>query len=151
MNLFLESYMGFHILFFLATVHSFIMYCYLYIVLRAQNVASMKPTVGFGNVKNFFQTSKYHLIFIKWPYWAALPSHFHYQLSLYFLMLFNHLHRGLYCSLWFISVCCCASLKIMKKWNEKSHLLSAEKNIFKSLSGGGSSQEQQQHQYTEVN
>ena len=38
----------------------------------------------------------------------------------------------------------------MKKWNEKSHLLSAEKNIFKSLSGGGSSQEQQQHHYTEV-
>ena len=51
----------------------------------------------------------------------------------------------------FISACCCASLKIMKKWNEKSHLLSAEKKIFHSLSGGGSSQEQQQHQYTEVN
>ena len=81
---------------------------------------------------------------------SCLPLHFHYQLSLYFLILFNRLHRGLYCSLWFISVCCCAVLKIMKKWNEKSHLLSAEKNIFNSLSGG-SSQEQQQHQYTEVN
>ena len=46
--------------------------------------------------KTFFKPQNmYHLIFIKWPYWAVLPLHFHYQLSLYFLMLFNHLHRGL--------------------------------------------------------